>query len=73
MIKNCHDKYKTHEMCDKAVDDFLPALKFVPLWVVTNKMIKKFILLYSQMMIYSFVMKILVMLHFLVMRWLFLV
>ena len=28
-------------MCDKAIDDFLPALKFVPDWFVTNKMIKK--------------------------------
>ena len=27
-------------MCDKAVDDFLPALKFVPEWFVTSKMIK---------------------------------
>ena len=29
-LKYCHDKYKTQEMCNKAVDDFLPALKFVP-------------------------------------------
>ena len=28
-------------MCDKAVDDFLPALKFVPDWFVTNKMLEK--------------------------------
>ena len=28
-------------MCDKAVDDFLPALKFVPDSFVTSKMIKK--------------------------------
>ena len=28
-------------MCNKAVDDFLPALKFVSDWFVTNKMIKK--------------------------------
>ena len=27
-------------MCDKAVDDFLPVLKFVPSWFVTSKMIK---------------------------------
>ena len=30
MLKYCLDKYKTQEMCDKAADDFLPALKFVP-------------------------------------------
>ena len=28
-------------MCDEAVDDFLPALKFVLDWFVTSKMIKK--------------------------------
>ena len=28
-------------MCDKAVDDFLPALKFVPDHVVTRKLKKK--------------------------------
>ena len=33
---------KTQKVCDKAVDDFLPTLKFVPDSFVTNKMIKKF-------------------------------
>ena len=28
-------------MCDKAVDDFLAALKLIPDWFVTSKMIKK--------------------------------
>ena len=28
-------------MCDKAFDDFLPALKFVPDCFLTSKMIKK--------------------------------
>ena len=28
-------------MCDKAADDFLPALRFVADWFVTSKMIKK--------------------------------
>ena len=28
-------------MYDKVVDDFLPALKFIPNWFVTSKMIKK--------------------------------
>ena len=31
----------TQEICVKAVDDFLPALKFVPDWCVTSKTIKK--------------------------------
>ena len=34
------DQYKTQQMCDKAVDDCLAALKFVPYWFVTSKMIK---------------------------------
>ena len=29
------------EMCNKAVDDFLPGLRFVPDWIVASKMIKK--------------------------------
>ena len=28
-------------MCDKAVDDSLTALKLIPDWFVTNKVIKK--------------------------------
>ena len=36
------DQYKTEKMCDKAADDCLAALKFVPNWFVRNKiMIKK--------------------------------
>ena len=47
-LKHCRDKYKTSEMCIKAVDDILPALKFVPDWFVTSKVIKKlFIDLYA--------------------------
>ena len=41
MLKYCLDKYKTQEMCDKAVNAFLAALKFVPDGFVTKKMIKK--------------------------------
>ena len=41
MLKYCHDRYKTQEMCDEAVDDCLSALKFVPDWFLTAKMIKK--------------------------------
>ena len=28
-------------MCDKAVDDFLPTLNFLPDWFVTSKMLKR--------------------------------
>ena len=33
-------QYKTQQMCDKAVDDCLAALKFVPSWFVASIMIK---------------------------------
>ena len=32
---------KTQEMCEKAVDVCLPALTFVPDWFITNKMLEK--------------------------------
>ena len=41
MLKDYHDKYKTQEMYDKAVDSCLLALKFVPDWFVKNEMIEK--------------------------------
>ena len=41
MLKYCRDRYEGREMCDKPFDDFLPALKFIPDWFVTSKMIKK--------------------------------
>ena len=34
-------------MCNKAVDDFLQALKFVLDWFVTNKTIKKLHVLFA--------------------------
>ena len=40
-LKYRDDRYKTQEMCNKAIDDFLPALKYVPDWFVTSKIIKK--------------------------------
>ena len=39
-IRYVPDQYKIQQMCDKAVDDCLAALKFVPDWFVTNKMIR---------------------------------
>ena len=60
-------------MCDKVIDDFLPALKFVPDWFVLSKMIKKLSTgLYADEGL-LFLMKILVMSYFLVMKWVFLV
>ena len=41
ILKYFLDRYKTQEMCDIAVDNFLPTLKFAPDWFVRRKMIKK--------------------------------
>ena len=41
MIKYCLDRYKTHKMCDKAVNLCLPGLKFVLDWFVTSKLLEK--------------------------------
>ena len=38
MLKYCLDRYKAKEICDKAIDAFLPASKFIPDWFVTNQM-----------------------------------
>ena len=72
-LKYGFDRYKTQGMCDTAVDDFLPALKLVPDWFVTGKIIKKLHdALFSDDDILFF-MKIVVMSHFLVTKWVFLV
>ena len=76
-LKYCLDRYKTEGMCDKAADDFLPVLKFVADWFVSSKLIKKlhdalfadtFLNLFSQFHMIIYLMKILVMLHFLVIK-----
>ena len=33
--------YITQRICDEAVDDSLAAMKLIPYWFVTSKMIKK--------------------------------
>ena len=40
-LRYLSDQYKTQKMCDKAVEDCLGGLKFVPDWFVASKMIKK--------------------------------
>ena len=62
LILYCPDKYKTQKMCDEAVDDSLAALKFFLDWFVTSKTIC------TQMVVYFFSMKILIMSHFIVMK-----
>ena len=63
------DRYKTQKMCDEAVDDCLAALEFIHDWLATSKIIKNFMLLCTQMMVYSLLMKILVMSNLLVIKW----
>ena len=40
-IRYVPDQYKTQKMFDKAVDDSLAALKLIPNWFVTSKMVKE--------------------------------
>ena len=61
MLKYCLDRYKTQEMCDKALNNFLPTLNFIPDWFATSKLFKKIYNALSAMMIYYFLMEILVM------------
>ena len=42
MLLYCPNRYKTQKICSEAVDDFLGALKFIPDWFVTRKMLEKF-------------------------------
>ena len=55
-LKFCRDTCDmTQEMCNKAADDFLPALKFVLDWFVISKMIKKVLtVLYADENIFCF-------------------
>ena len=46
MLKNCLDRYKTQEICDKTGVDFLPILKFISDWFVTNNIMEKHFRLY---------------------------
>ena len=41
MLRYCHDKYKTQNVCDNAVYSCLLALENVTDWFATSKMIKK--------------------------------
>ena len=41
MLKFCLDRCKTQKLCDKAVDAYLPTLKFVSDWFVTNEMLER--------------------------------
>ena len=40
ILAYCLGRYKIQKMCNEAVDDCLVALRFIPNWFVTIKMIK---------------------------------
>ena len=42
-IRYVTDQYKSRQTCDEDVNDCLTALKFIPGWFATSKMIKKLI------------------------------
>ena len=56
-------------MRDEAVDDSLAALKIICDWFVTSKTINNFYTALYPVYSLLFLMKILVMLHFIVMKW----
>ena len=51
LLKYCLNRYKTQELCEKAINDFLPTLKFVPHWFATSKKIKNLMMNYHRVMI----------------------
>ena len=73
VLKYCLNRYKVQKMWDKVVEDCMSTLKLAPDWFVQTRSLKIFMLLYSLIMIYSFLMKILVKSDFLVVKWVFIV
>ena len=67
------DQYKTQQVFDETVDDFLPTLNFAPNCFVTSKMIKNLFTACMQMKICYTLMKILVMFYLIVMKCVFLI
>ena len=60
-------------MCDEVVANSLAALTLILDWLATSKMVNKLHTAFTQMMVYSFLMKILVLSHFIVIKWVVLV
>ena len=56
-------------MCDEAADNSLATFRLIPDWFVASKMIKKILLPCMQMKIYSILMKTLVVLYIIVVKW----
>ena len=49
LIVNFPDKYKAQRMCDETANDSLAVLKLTPDWFLTSRVIKKLLLLCTQM------------------------
>ena len=63
-----HNKYKTQRMYDDAVDDCLAALRFISDLFPTSKMLENFGRALSAMARYTFLMKILIKSHLLLIK-----
>ena len=68
MLIYCPDRYKPQKICDQAVDDCLQHSVLFLVGLLQVKCLKSFMMLYKQIMIYSFLMKILIKAHFLLIK-----
>ena len=68
-LRYAPDQYKSQQRCDDAARDFLPTLSFFPIGLLKVKRLKSFLLFCMEMKIYSTLMKILVTLYLLAMKW----
>ena len=66
ILMYCPNKHKSQRLCDEAVDNSLAALKFIPDWFLTSKM------LYWLMVIYLFLIKFIIKSHLMLMKDIFL-
>ena len=53
MLNFCPDKYITQEICDEAVDDFLPTLHFFLIGLLQVKWLKSLLLLCVEIKMHS--------------------
>ena len=72
LIVYCSDKYESQKMRDDVVNDCVPALKFILTGLLQIKYLKKMIMLYTLMMIYSFIINIFMKPHLLLIKNIFL-
>ena len=68
MLLYCPHRCKTQGICDEDVDNSLATFKFFSDWLLQLKCLKNWIVIYTLMMICSFVMKIFVNSHLLLIK-----